>query len=89
MVEGGGGGEKAKGVKKIVVKNCITHADFLICLRSGKNQMITMNSFRSEKHDIFTQKINKIALSADDDKRFVLEDGVHTLAWGHWRLREK
>ena len=48
-----------------------------------------MNVIKSEKHEIFTQKVNKIALSADDDKRYILDDGVHTLAWGHWRLRGK
>ena len=47
-----------------------------------------MNLFKSEKHEVFTQKVNKIALSADDDKRFILPDGISTLAWGHWRLRE-
>jgi len=26
---------------------------------------------------------NKIALSADDDKRVIMEDGTHTLAYGH------
>ena len=30
-------------------------------------------------------KINKVALSANDDKRIILEDGMHTLAYGHWR----
>ncbi len=29
------------------------------------------------------EKINKTALSADDDKQIVLEDGIRTLAIGH------
>jgi len=33
-----------------------------------------MNIIRSEKH---TMAINKIALSADDDKRVIMEDGIH------------
>ena len=41
---------------------------------------------QSEKHDIFTQEINKIALSADDDKRVVMKDGIHTKAYGHFSL---
>ena len=35
-----------------------------------------------------SQSVNKIALSANDDKQFVCEDGVKTLAWGHWRLEK-
>jgi len=34
-----------------------------------------------------TNEINKIALSADDDKREIMDDGVHTLAYGHYSLR--
>ena len=45
-----------------------------------------MYVIQSHKHDIYTEEINKIALSAEDDKRVVLEDGVETLAHGHHRL---
>ena len=85
---GGKEQKKAKGVKKSVIKKTITHEDFLHCLKTKKPQMRKMNLNKSEKHEIFTQKVNKIALSADDDKRFILPDGISTLAWGHWRLRE-
>ena len=37
----------------------------------------------SDLHNVKTQKINKIALSGDDDKRFICDDGVSTLALGH------
>ena len=42
-----------------------------------------MNVIRSNKHKIFTEEMNKIELSAEDDKRVFLEDGIHTLAYGH------
>ena len=89
IFHGGGGKQKAKGVKKKVVKQTITHEDFKRTLLTGKNQMRVMKCFRSEKRTVFTHKINKIALSADDDKRCILKDGIHTLALGHWRLRGK
>ena len=47
--------------------------------------MRTMNVIRSHGHELFTEESNKIALSANDDKRVILEDGIHTLAHGHWR----
>ena len=44
-----------------------------------------MNTFRSRKHDIYTENITKVALSANDDKRIISEDGISTTAIGHWR----
>ena len=49
--------------------------------------MRQMNVIRSHRHEIFSETVNKKALSAIDDKRFVKSDKVSTLAWGHWRLR--
>ena len=37
-------------------------------------------------HEIYTEEVNKIALSADDDKRVIQEDGICTLAYGHYAL---
>ena len=48
-----------------------------------------MNVIRSHKHEIFTEEVNKIALSAADDKRVILKDGIHTLAYGHWCLEKE
>ena len=48
--------------------------------------MRSMNIIRSHKHEIFTETVNKIALSANDDKRVIREDGIHTFAHGHAAL---
>jgi len=32
--------------------------------------------------------VNKIALSSEDDKRDIMEDGIYTKAYGHYSLRE-
>ena len=32
--------------------------------------------------------MNKVALSAEDDKRIIQEDGINTRAYGHYRLLE-
>jgi len=45
-----------------------------------------MNIIRSHKHELYTEQINKIALSAEDDKRVIMEDGISTLAYGHYKL---
>ena len=41
-----------------------------------------------KKHNMGTCEINKISLSSFDDKRFVLNDKIHTLAYFHKALRK-
>ena len=40
-----------------------------------------MKRIQSKKHKIGTYEVNKISLSCFDDKRFILGDGVHALAY--------
>ena len=78
--------KKCKGVKKSVVKKSITHEDYKKCLLTGKEQLRRQNIIRSYKHEVYTEEVNKIALSANDDKRYILEDGISTLALGHYKI---
>ena len=78
--------KKCKGVKKSVVKKSIAHEDYKECLFTGKEQLRRMNVIRSHKHEIYTEEVNKIALSSSNDKRHILDDGVHTLALGHYKI---
>ena len=72
---------KCKGIKKNVVKKTMDFDDYVNCLFLDKKQMRSMKIIRSEKHDIFSKEVNKVALSNEDDKRKVLKDNVHTLAF--------
>ena len=47
-----------------------------------------MNVIRSYCHEIDTEEVNKIALSSDDDKRVIMADGIHTLAYGHINFKK-
>ena len=78
--------KKCKGVKKSVVKKNITHEDYKTCLTTGNEQLRKQNIIRSYKHEVYNEEVNKIALSANDDKRYILEDGINTLALGHYRI---
>ena len=80
--------KKCKGVKRNVVQETITHDDYKKCLFTKTEQLRTMNVIRSHLHDIYTEEVNKVALSANDDKRIIMEDGIHTLAYGHYTLRK-
>ena len=73
--------KKCKGIKKNVVKKSLDFDDYVKCLFTGEKELRSMKIIRSEKHDIYSKEVNKIALSNEDDKRQVLEDKVHTLAF--------
>ena len=81
--------KKAKGVKKNVIKKDISFNDYYKCLREKNPVYRKMNLIRSHNHEIYSETINKIALSADDDKRNVDKDGISTLAYGHYKLNQK
>ena len=78
--------QKAKGVKKCMIKKSLRHENFLKCLKTGESQVRKQSLFRSRDHHIFTENMLKVALSANDDKRIVLKNGIDTLSLGHWRL---
>ena len=80
--------KKCKGIKKQVVKSSISHEDYKTCLTTGKEQLRKQNILRSYNHEVYTEEVNKIALSAQDDKRYILSDGIHTLAWGHYKIKD-
>jgi hypothetical protein len=79
--------KKAKGVKKSVIRKNIIFGNYKECLFGREKVYRSMNVFRSRKHDIYTERVTKVALSADDDKRVICKDKVHTLAYGHKNLR--
>ncbi|XP_058974383.1 uncharacterized protein LOC131800720 [Musca domestica] len=79
--------KKSKGVKKCVLKK-YTIDTYRDCLYNKQNYFNSMYTFRSRKHDVYTDRITKVCLSFQDDKRFIREDGIHTYAWGHYRINE-
>jgi hypothetical protein len=74
--------KRCKGVKKSVVKKNVTHEDYKKCLFGGEKLLRKMNVIRSHRHNIYSEEVNKVALSRDDDKRTILDDGINTTAIG-------
>ena len=68
--------KKAKGTKKCVIKRMIKFDDYKNCLLKDKVLLKSQQRFISKKHDVYTEDINKIALSNDDDKRIVSSDKI-------------
>ena len=81
--------KKCKGIKKQVVESSIRHEHYKTCLTTGKELLRKQNILRSYNHEVYTEEVNKVALSALDDKRYILSDGMHTLAWGHYKIKDK
>ena len=73
--------KKCKGIKKNVIKKKLDFDDYVKCLFTGEKEMRSMKIIRSENHDIYSKEVNKVALSNQDDKRQVLNDNIHTLAF--------
>ena len=74
----------AKGIKKSVIRRDLCHAAYRDVLLNETVTRATMNLIRSHHHKVFSISCNKLALSSFDDKRYVLDDKVHTRAHGHY-----
>ena len=61
----------------------IEHNKFLDVHFNGKVIRYTMRRIKSFNHRMYTYESNNISLSAFDDKRYILPDGINTLAYGH------
>ena len=77
--------KRAKGVSKAVVQSKLRHELYKECLFKRECRMEYMLSFRSYNHQLYTISLNKTSLNPFDDKRYILDDGICTLAHGHWK----
>ena len=75
--------KKAKGTKKCVIKRMIKFNDYKNCLLKDKVLLKSQRRFISKKHDVYTEDINKIALSNDDYKRIVSSDKITSYPFGY------
>ena len=75
-------------VTKIATNRSIQFDNHQECLFSRKEQHLKMNVIQSHCHKIYTEEINKIALSSDDDKQVIMANGIHTLGYGHTKLKK-
>ena len=74
--------KKAKGTKKCVVKREITFKNYMDSLFIDKVIIKSQQRFRSDHHRVYTEEVNKIALSSNDDKRLQTFDKVTTFPCG-------
>ena len=78
----------AAGVKKSIKKS-IHHEHYRQTLENETDLYITQNLLRSYNHTVFSVCQKKVGLTAYDDKRFLLNDGINTRAYGHYRNEDQ
>ena len=79
--------DKNVGGVKECYKRSIQFDKYRASLFSRKGKYRKKNVIRSHSHQIYTEEINKIAHTANDNKRVIMADGIHTLAYGHANLK--
>ena len=70
--------KKAKGTKQCVIKPELVFENYKDCLFNGEVILKSQQRFRSDHHKAYTEEVNKIALSSDDDKRLQTFDEIET-----------
>ena len=78
---------KGKGLTKTVREQQLTVENFETCLQQHSKQSVTQYTIRSDHHNLYSYKMEKIGLSAADDKRWIQDDGISTYVHGHFRTR--
>jgi len=78
--------KKAKGAKKNAIKSETLHSDYRVVIFDNKMMHHQMKSIRSEKHQISSYHLHKVSLCPFDDKRYILNDGITSYAYGHKKL---
>ena len=75
--------KKAKGIKKCVIKKMIKFNDYKKCLLNNEVTLKSKQRFISKMHDVYTENINKIALSNNDDKRIISSNKITSYTYGY------
>ena len=82
LVDDGGSDKKAKGTKKCVIKQRLKFNDYKDCLLNNETILKSQQRFKSEIHNVYIEKMNKIALSSNDDKRLQTFDRITPYPYG-------
>ena len=73
-------------MKKNVIRREINHSDYRDFLFNNRKIHHQMKTIRSERHQISSFQLNKVSLCPFDDKRYILNDGITSYAYGHKKI---
>ena len=78
LMDDGSDHKKAKGTKKCVIKQKLMFENYKDCLFNNKTAYRSQERIRSYYHVMYTEEVNKIALSSNNDKRLQTSDRITT-----------
>ena len=76
-----------KGCTKCVIHKDIKFSVYKDTLLNRSKMNKNMNLVKSKLHNVHPEQINKIVLSAFDNKRYLLNDGITSYAFNHSRSK--
>ena len=82
LLDDDGEEKKSKGTKKCVIIHKLMFKNYKDCLFNGEVILKSQQRFKSDNHKMYTEEVNKIALSSDDDKRLQTFNGIETYLYG-------
>ena len=80
-----------KGIKKSALKKKINHEHYKKCLFGSieeQRQLVSFNNMRSINHEIYGFKFTRIGLSCSNDKQYLLDDGITSYSYGHYKIQK-
>ena len=80
--DNGNNHKKAKGTKKCVIKQNLCMKNYQDCLFNNKTIYRSQERFKSYNHDNYTEKVDNITLSNNDDKRIQTYNRIETYPYG-------
>ena len=82
MNDDGSEQKKTKGTKKCVIKRILKFNDYDDSLFNNKIMLKLQQGFKNYYYDVYTERINKIALCSNDDKRLQTFDKITAYPYG-------
>ena len=82
LMDDGNSDKNAKGTKKCVIKRRLKFNNYKDCLLNNEIILKTQQRFKSEADNVYTEEVNKIALSSSDDKRLQTYDRITSYPYG-------
>ena len=80
--------KRAKGVCRAVVKSDLALSKYKKCLFEQQVYECQQAVIRSKNHKLGVYHQLKTSLSPIDTKRYILDDGITTYAFGHYKIGE-
>ena len=82
LMDDGSEHKNFRGTKKCVPKRGVMFKNYKDCKFNNKTILKSQQRFKSDYHNVFTEQINKIALSSNDEKRLLTFDKITTYPYG-------